>query len=522
MPLVVCAIPNVQNYTATSSLSVAFLVAGGTCVPTSLPQLALNPLVIIVVSLFMSTSEYNLTSGLCSFPPSGILTDVVLDWFDRYEDHFEKRAISHAQDADFHLTLGSSLHVEPACLYASSEHYRREDAPLVIVNYQKTRLDGEATVVLHCDVNKICTKLVKRLNVQVPPFIRSFVMVGLQYSHRGSNKVILRFPCIMSIAINEEYSVSGKVSHRCLNMTQGMHEFVFTGDFEAVLKLWFDAEMVLKVRYRHDCSLNGLVWRVSLAATDGVYNRRNNTPIVHVFDGDVGDITVARLTLSYNANMISMSDACSLTAVLGSGKHAIQDFEPRTLPESMSILCGYFCGINSSGDGTFESLVDVKEDADWLEKFDTVDHMDLLPEVIRLCMGLGLHRKLGNVCRNQFCIDLEALKNARNGSNEVGNNFSPCNIRLQCAAKHVFGELVDRVPPELRICLPRRIKPIAASRVNSFNPLDALFCSMLRDSIGAILERRVRFSSEMALVQRFKSDFPKWVVCYLADLFECR
>ncbi|SJK86679.1 NAD-dependent protein deacetylase Sir2B [Babesia microti strain RI] len=106
---------------------------------------------------FMPSGHY---CGLCSFPPVGICTDVVLDWFDSYDPLYEYQAIHYSKLADLHLCLGSSLAIQPACEYPSVEYYRRPDSNLYIVNYQKTSLDDEATQVIHEDVNYVITQLV--------------------------------------------------------------------------------------------------------------------------------------------------------------------------------------------------------------------------------------------------------------------------------------------------------------------------------------------------------------------------
>ncbi|GBE61381.1 NAD-dependent deacetylase sirtuin-6 [Babesia ovata] len=462
--------------------------------------------------------------GICHFPPCGVLTDVVLDWFDRYEDHFEKRAIAYAEEADVHLALGSSLHVEPACHYASSEHYRKEDASLVIVNYQKTRLHGEADIVLHCDVNKICMRLLKSLKLTLPNFLRRFYMVALHYRSGSYNKLLLRFPCIVSILVSDEYASLSGVSHRCVNRLQGLHEFTFNGDFEASIKLWFDAEMVLRVRYSPDCSFSGLVWQLCLAATDGVLAHRKNTPIIHEFGDAGGDgcTKVSRLTLSYNAAMIAKSDACRVIAKLCHEDETIPGFKQRAMPESISRLLTCFFWLSNSDDGPFAILADIKEDGDWLEEFEPIDHFDLLPEVMRVCVRLALLRQLGTVCKNQFCIDIKALNAARSESHPLDVYFAASKIRLLCSSDHEFGELLDVMPGEMRMCLPRRIRPIASCRASSFNPLNELFLTVLKHSTEAIMKRQSTTAADVKFVKTTKAEFPVWVSCYISCLFESR
>ncbi|KAK1940230.1 transcriptional regulator, Sir2 family domain containing protein [Babesia divergens] len=471
------------------------------------------------------TISFKPTGNHCgTFPPSGILTDVVLDWFDSYEDHFEKRAVSYSQEADFHLTLGSSLHVEPACHYASSEHYRQEEAPLVIVNYQKTRLDAEADVVIHCDVNLICKRLLNRFRLPIPVFIRHFYMVGLHYNQRSTNKVLLRLPCVTNLMVSDRYTSQGKVLHRCLNVTHGLHEFSFDRDFEVVLKLWFDAEMVIKVVYLPECPLTGLVWRLSLAATNGPVTHRKHTQITHKFEKFVGNgpISVTSVQLSYNAALIPKEEACRIIALVSSRSEDLPHFKAKPLPSSITRLFTCFNWLWKSVGTPFDHLVEIKPDEGDSDTFGRLDNFETLPEVMRVCLRIAFHHKLGSISKGQFCVDTDALNSLRQKPHCLDPYFEPGSLSLICADAFEFGEMVDRASADLRICLPRRIRPIAPCRTTSMNPLDELFITVLRGSIYQIMAKNVRSSHVFRLVNLFKTDFPTWFIVYLADLFECR
>ncbi|OXB70684.1 UNVERIFIED_CONTAM: hypothetical protein H355_004680, partial [Colinus virginianus] len=102
--------------------------------------------------------------SLCSFPPVGLCTDVLLDWFDTYEKPLRLQAETHAQAAGLHLCLGSSLQVQPACHYPS-RRVRRRDSKLIIANLQETPLDAEATVCLRLPTDEVAETLAAGLGV---------------------------------------------------------------------------------------------------------------------------------------------------------------------------------------------------------------------------------------------------------------------------------------------------------------------------------------------------------------------
>ena len=87
----------------------------------------------------------------------GVLVDTLLDWEDGLpEDDFE-RAEDECDKADLVLALGTSLRIVPA-----------SDLPLranqfVIVNYQKTAKDDEASLIIHRSVDDVMDHLLKEL-----------------------------------------------------------------------------------------------------------------------------------------------------------------------------------------------------------------------------------------------------------------------------------------------------------------------------------------------------------------------
>lgn len=85
------------------------------------------------------------------FKPDVVLFGETLDNLDR--------AIDIANQADLFLVVGSSLQVSPANLLP--EYCLAQKGKLIIINYMKTHLDRQATVVLHDDVGK-CLLLINQ------------------------------------------------------------------------------------------------------------------------------------------------------------------------------------------------------------------------------------------------------------------------------------------------------------------------------------------------------------------------
>ncbi|ESS33393.1 putative histone deacetylase SIR2 [Toxoplasma gondii VEG] len=108
--------------------------------------------------------------GLCSFPPSGVCTDVLLDWHDRYERVFETLCLRHTRAASLHLCLGSSLQIEPACHFPGRE--RRRGSALVVANLQETPLDRKAEVCLRYTTDGVAARLGRAFGALAPEDLR--------------------------------------------------------------------------------------------------------------------------------------------------------------------------------------------------------------------------------------------------------------------------------------------------------------------------------------------------------------
>ncbi|PHJ20059.1 histone deacetylase sir2-like, partial [Cystoisospora suis] len=98
---------------------------------------------------------------ICSFPPSGVCTDVLLDWRDRYERDLEHFALRHSRAASLHLCLGTSLQIQPACHFPGKE--RSTKSFLIIVNLQATPLDSSSDICLRYTTDGVSTFLAREL-----------------------------------------------------------------------------------------------------------------------------------------------------------------------------------------------------------------------------------------------------------------------------------------------------------------------------------------------------------------------
>ncbi|EAN33764.1 Sir2 family protein [Theileria parva strain Muguga] len=220
--------------------------------------------------------------GLCTFPPLNVLTDVVLDWFDCYETYYEEISKLKSEASDLHLVMGSSLHIEPACHYASNDYYRKYDSPLIIINYQNTKLDPECDLVIHEDINKICTNLLKKFNLKIPTFFKKSHLFILKYNHDLSNLtsktidqnirlvIILKSSCIKCIEMLSDGPESRpKCSIYAINKLQGIYKITITETIRLKLTLFYDTELYFEIPYERIVLFKGEVWELDICATNG-------------------------------------------------------------------------------------------------------------------------------------------------------------------------------------------------------------------------------------------------------------
>ncbi|SOV83428.1 transcriptional regulatory protein sir2b [Plasmodium sp. gorilla clade G3] len=123
----------------------------------------------------ISTISFKPTGSLCflcSFPPIGVCTDVLLDWNNSYEEFFHLNSIKHSQIADFHFCLGSSFYIVPASSYPSKKKYANANSYSCVINYQKSFLSKEVNLNIHSNVNNISDIIIKEFSLN-PLSIRS-------------------------------------------------------------------------------------------------------------------------------------------------------------------------------------------------------------------------------------------------------------------------------------------------------------------------------------------------------------
>ncbi|CRG94709.1 transcriptional regulatory protein sir2b, putative [Plasmodium gallinaceum] len=147
---------------------------------------------------------------LCSFPPVGICTDVLLDWNNSYEDFFHHNSIKHSQKADFHFCLGSSFYIVPASYYPSKKKFANKNSYSCLINYQKSFLSKEVNLNLHSNVNNVSDIIIKEFSLN-PLSIRNakIVIVRCQLSNFD-----LLYDNIITIKNMEKNSYKSEISKK--------------------------------------------------------------------------------------------------------------------------------------------------------------------------------------------------------------------------------------------------------------------------------------------------------------------
>nr|BAN64859.1 transcriptional regulator, Sir2 family domain containing protein [Babesia bovis] len=343
-------------------------------------------------------------------------------------------------------------------------------------------------------------------------------MVALRHGNSGSNTLLLRFPCIKSVMVDGMYTMASGVTHRCLDITRGLHEFSKTGNFEMSLQLWFEAEMKLKVVYSKEPILNGTVWQISLAATCGKYGNQNTEPLLHEFC-EVYDqpVTVSSLTLARNANMIPKSEVCRIVGILDCTDRVIPDYEYQSMPMHVKRLYELYSKLNDSGKVNIQGLLDVKVE-DILDTLDAIDNVEVLPDITKASIRVGLELNLGSVDRNQFCIDVDALVDATPGNTFTVQAKRFHHMQLLCLSGHEFGELVSNVTKVMRLCLPRKIKPVTSSRLTTINTMERLTHYAIQCSVERVMQHRDVTPPMVNVLKIFTTQFPLWILSYLTDM----
>lgn len=133
-------------------------------------------------------SRDHFTGRLCTACGSRLL-EFTIDFGQNLPVEPLSRAQLHAEQADVHLALGTSLTVSPACdLPAASA---AAGGKLVIVNLQRTPLDGQAALRIFARTDDVLVGVMQRLHVTIPPFVlrrRFTIGIAASAGERGDAK----------------------------------------------------------------------------------------------------------------------------------------------------------------------------------------------------------------------------------------------------------------------------------------------------------------------------------------------
>jgi len=99
---------------------------------------------------------------------SGNLCDSILNFGEYYDEDLLDLADQTGQNADVMLCLGSSMRVGiPAGIVSDCS---KRKGKVIIVNLQKTPLDKEAHMVIHCRIQTVMKKVMQKLGIPIPQF----------------------------------------------------------------------------------------------------------------------------------------------------------------------------------------------------------------------------------------------------------------------------------------------------------------------------------------------------------------
>jgi len=94
----------------------------------------------------------------------GILRDSIIDFGENLPSYQLKMAEANSKLCDLAIVLGSSLTVSPAC------ELPKLASKLVIVNLQKTSFDDDCVLRIYSTCDKVMTKLMEYLELNIPEF----------------------------------------------------------------------------------------------------------------------------------------------------------------------------------------------------------------------------------------------------------------------------------------------------------------------------------------------------------------
>lgn len=119
---------------------------------------------------------------------------------------------AHGYEADLMVAMGSSLRVNPAADMANVTATKPRPGKLIIVNLQKTPLDYNAYMNIHCKLDDFFEILMQKMNMEIPAFKKT-VWCEVEIEESKSGKETLRvqgvtetggpYDIFKSIAIND-------------------------------------------------------------------------------------------------------------------------------------------------------------------------------------------------------------------------------------------------------------------------------------------------------------------------------
>jgi len=99
------------------------------------------------------------------------LKDSIIHFKENLPESALVSGFKHSSEADLHIVLGSSLRVSPACEMPRSTH--THGGKLVVINLQKTPLDGLCSVRIFAKTDEVMTKLMEKLGLSIHDYVDS-------------------------------------------------------------------------------------------------------------------------------------------------------------------------------------------------------------------------------------------------------------------------------------------------------------------------------------------------------------
>eukprot|EP00754_Rhynchopus_humris_P012190 Rhum_TRINITY_DN14273_c1_g2::Rhum_TRINITY_DN14273_c1_g2_i2::g.76385::m.76385/K11416/SIRT6, SIR2L6; mono-ADP-ribosyltransferase sirtuin 6 len=111
------------------------------------------------------------TGRVCDAPGcGGALADTIVHFGESLPLSAIEGGFAASTASDLHIVLGSSLTVSPACQMPEATKKAAPGNKLVIVNLQRTPLDGIADLVIRAPVNDVVSEVMSALGHRIPPF----------------------------------------------------------------------------------------------------------------------------------------------------------------------------------------------------------------------------------------------------------------------------------------------------------------------------------------------------------------